>query len=111
MINRNQEKNGLPISRKSCPLTTSEPSLPTLSPTSTKKPIPTSTVPAIGEVGCFGRNQRPLRTVGPVNPDNFEKAADKACHAFAMQGVKKTGKWRIAAYTYTKPWTATPPAV
>ncbi|RYP06671.1 hypothetical protein DL764_003017 [Monosporascus ibericus] len=29
--------------------------------------------PAIGEVGYFGRNQRPLRPVGPVSSDNFER--------------------------------------
>ncbi|RYP48678.1 hypothetical protein DL768_005458 [Monosporascus sp. mg162] len=97
MINHNQEKNDLPtcpevLSLDSCPLTTSEPPLPALSPTSTKKPTSISTAPAMGEVGCFGRNQRPLRPGGPVNPDSFEKAADKACHGFAVQVVKTPGE-------------------
>ncbi|RYP70471.1 hypothetical protein DL769_004960 [Monosporascus sp. CRB-8-3] len=93
MINHNQGKNGLPkypevLSLDSCPLTTSEPPLPT----STKEPTPTSTAPAMGELGCFSRNPRPLRPVGPVNPDNFENAADRACDAFSSKGVKKPGK-------------------
>ncbi|RYP71496.1 hypothetical protein DL771_004751 [Monosporascus sp. 5C6A] len=42
----------------------------------------------------FPRNgrSRVFRPVGPVNPDNFEKAADEACDAFSIQGVKKPGK-------------------
>ncbi|KAI1081985.1 hypothetical protein F5B20DRAFT_588095 [Whalleya microplaca] len=58
-------------------------------PTQTSKPKPTSTTPEMGQVTCFPESRRPLDIYGPVNPDNYEKAVDKACAAFHKKDPKK----------------------
>ncbi|XXG94042.1 hypothetical protein Hte_000293 [Hypoxylon texense] len=57
--------------------------------TPTPKPSSTPTAPKMGEVTCFPESRRPLDRYGPVNPDNYEKAVDTACAAFATKDPKK----------------------